>query len=152
MTADNRLQASAHQKGPFRVHGDATVAVVGRVMHFSAAGPWNAEFVKALWRTMVKVASQLPSDGRFVDLIEVRHSAMMTPDALTMLASCIDQAVSQGFNALATALVIPMDVEGRSLMVPKLQEVYGRYRPVTVHLTEAEALAALKECLPDLGW
>jgi hypothetical protein len=150
MAVNNRLQASAHQKGPFRAHGDATVSVEGRVMHFAATGPWNLEFIEALWRVMVKAASQLPQDGRFVDLVEVRGSAWMTPDALQLLSHCIDTAVAQGFRASATALVIPMEVEGRSLMLPKLVEVYGRHRPVLVHTDAAQARAALRALMPDL--
>jgi hypothetical protein len=43
-----------------------------------------------------------------------------------------------------------MEVEGRSLMLPKLVEVYGRHRPVLVHTDAAQARAALRALMPDL--
>jgi hypothetical protein len=150
MTSPKRLLASEHQAGPFPAHGDATVAVQGRVMRFVASGPWNVEFVNALWRAMVKAAAQLPPDGRYVDLIEIRHSALMTPEALAALHQAIDTAVARGFNAQATALVLAPDVEGRALMLPKLQRIYSRHRPVSVHDTVDEAWVALRAAVPEI--
>lgn len=150
MQQDPTHDARRHDRGRFRAHGEARVQVRGRVMHFTAQGPWNAELMDALNRTLGQAVTELPPDGRFVDIIEVHGSALMTPDALARLQRLVDDAVARGYGSKATALVMADDVEGRALMLPKLLAVYQGSRPVSVHNGLAEAEALLSELTK--GW
>ena len=143
MTEDPAHDARRHVRGRFQAHGDARVQVRGRVMHFTARGPWNAELIDALNRTLGLAVAELPPDGRFVDIIELHGNALMTPDALARLQRLVDDAVARGYCSQSTALVLADDVEGRALMLPKLLAVYQGSRPTRAHRSLAEAEAAL---------
>lgn len=138
----------------FPPHGGMSVNWEGRLMHVQLRGPFNREMVHegvALLDRMGR--SAWPADGRLVELTQWHSSMLMPPDAVEDFRRAVDHFAEQGFNAQHTLIVAAPDVEGRWLMLPKLEPMWRRWRPLEVfdNLPDAMARAqALLQALPPL--
>ncbi len=126
----------------FTAHGMVDLWMDGQVMHYEATGPFNTELVNCLAVAQRDHLLTLSPQGAWVSMGTLRHSAMMSPEALARYAEIIAAPKPQNMNPIATAFVIGPDVEGGSIMAPLLAKVFTDIgRPVAIFATRAEAEA-----------
>lgn len=126
----------------FTPHGMVELWMDGQVMHYEATGPFNTELVNCLVIAQRDHLVAVQPQGAWVSMGVLRHSAMMSPEALTRYAEIIAAPKPQNMNPVATAFVIGADVEGGRIMGPLLAKVFTDIgRPVAIFATQAEAEA-----------
>lgn len=144
---DGPLDTHAFERGGFPAHGRVRVHYADRVLHFEAEGPFNVELMLAFERAMVLCVHELPADNRYVDLVEFRHSALMTDEAWARFENFVQAAVQQGFRSRALVLVMPPELEAGNLLLPRLRRVWRdapQFLVVETLAAARQAIAALR--------
>lgn len=133
----------------FRPHGRTLMWAEGALVHVIAIGPFNREGVDAFSQEMVALYRQLPPGQRFVTITELRETLLATPDAWERLAEHLQGINGSGLPLVATAWVLAPEVEGRSLLLPKVRAIFaGAQRVFEVFETLEQAQDWARRQLP----
>lgn len=116
---------AAGVQAAFRPHGKTQMWSDGAMVHVIAEGPFNREGIDAFSNEMVRLYRQLPVGMRFVNVTEVRHTLLGTPDAWELLGEHLLRINRSGLPLVATAWVVADDVEGRSLLLPRAEALFA---------------------------
>ena len=137
--------------GPFAPHGEIELWREGSVIHLEAAGPFNAEAMQAFGLAMTQLLAELPPQGLFIDILELRHSMLASPEAIAVLEGFMQRMSEAGKAPCAVAYVAAPEVEGREFMMPLCATLYERLgrRFASFH-TRAEADAWARQTLRAL--
>ena len=121
--------------------GRVTVGFVGRVMHYIAQGPFDAALMAAAKRGTNIAAERIPTDRRYVSLMEFRRPLGMDDEGLREFKETVGGFVERQTVPLATILLVaPADEDAP--MVLDMAAVYRQSRPVQIC---TDAAAAWKE-------
>lgn len=110
----------------FRPHGRTEMWAEGAIVHVLAEGPFNREGIDAFSQEMLALYRRLPSGSRFVHITEVRGAMLGTPDAWERLSEHLATGLKLGIPLLGTAWVAAADVDGRTLMLPRAEQVFAQ--------------------------
>ena len=128
----------------FRPHGRTQMWAEGAIVHVLAEGPFNREGIDAFSQEMLALYRRLPAGSRFVHITEVRGAMLGTPDAWERLSEHLATGLKLGIPLLGTAWVAAADVDGRTLMLPRAEQVFtqaGRRFAAFETMEEAELWA-----------
>jgi hypothetical protein len=132
--------------GRFPAHGELTVDWEGALMLSRMRGPFNTEAIREGMSLLAHVGqAQWPADGRVVEVVEWIGSMLMSPEALGWFGQCAQRFFDAGFTPVHTVVIAPLDVEGRSFVLPALLKVWTPAHPTTVFTDPAEGLAFAHE-------
>ncbi|MBY0464438.1 MAG: hypothetical protein K2W33_05800 [Burkholderiales bacterium] len=124
MPQSTRLNSDLFACGPFRPHGRAELWAEGKVIHLTAAGPFNQEAVVAIGAAWHQLFADLPAQGLFADLVTVTGSLMAGPDVMQAFGQFLRANTAANIAPCAVAWVVPPEVEGALLMTPLFKQVY----------------------------
>ncbi len=140
--------AIAH--GVFPPHGRLDLRVVdGAVVFADAHGPFNVEFVQAMARTLRELHADPKLPRPYADVVQFHGSLMGSKEMLDQLSATLKQVGAREI-AVALALVVTPEVEGREFMLPLFERVFvenGRNVRSFGNVPEAEAW--VRACLKD---
>lgn len=150
MKQELRRNTDQFATGPFRPHGRIEIWAEGNVMRLEATGPFNKEAIIALGATWRALFAELPMRGPFAAIIVIRHSIMSSQEVLDAFGDFLRSGSQAGHPAAAVAYVAAPDIEGRSLILPKLADLYAATgRLFASFATEAEAEDWMRAWLRD---
>jgi hypothetical protein len=135
----------------FPLHGRTEAQVQGRLLRCVQWGPFNLELVQAQCRLLSASGRHLPTDLRYLELIEFRDSLLMPSEGWRCIGDFIEQGVVNGFCAQATVLVADPNIEGYELFWKRCESLWSRSRPVHSASTRLKAEALVQHLLAELG-
>lgn len=137
--------------GLFRPHGHIDVWREPPFVRLDAVGPFNVELLARYAAEMDAVYRAAAADGPYVSLVRVSQSMLMSPDALAALAQSVKKIHEAGYGSTGVAYVVAADVEGRDLILPRLEkDIYMPARtPFSAFFDEAPARAWALERLAE---
>ena len=109
--------------GPFRPHGRIEIWAEGNVVRLDAAGPFNREVILAMGTTWRALYSGMSEDEPFAGIVSIHHSLMASQEVLDALRDFLVANTAEHHASRVVAWVVPADVEGASLMMPRLARV-----------------------------
>ncbi len=124
MPQSKRLNSDQFATGPFRPHGRAELWAEGKVIHLSAAGPFNMEAVLAIGAAWRQLFADVPAQGLFADIVIATGSMMAGPDVIRAFGQFLQANTAANLAPCAVAWVVPPEVEGAMLMIPQFRQVY----------------------------
>lgn len=98
----------------------------GAIVHVVAEGPFNLEGVELFSRRMQALYRELPEGRPFVNLTELRHTLLATPDAWAKLETHLRRISASGLPLIGTAWIVAPEIEGRSLLLPLVERLFGQ--------------------------
>ncbi len=110
-----------HSKFP--LHGKVFARTEANLLIFDLVGPFNQEFISALYQFRMKILQDWSQSGFYGMLINISESIMLSPAAFLSFAEGVRNSVAQ-FRPVAQAWSIAKDVEGRIFMIPKIETLY----------------------------
>ena len=131
--------------GKFAPHGLVDASFTDDILRVEACGPFNLEVMQALGELRMALADRLQAAEHFAHMLIIRGSSLMSPEAY----ECYRKERSAAYGRVihypcATALVAGPEVEGWSLMAPRILEVYKADGvPYRVFADETKAFAWL---------
>jgi hypothetical protein len=131
----------------FRPHGHIECRRAGRVIHTRAHGPFNAESVRGYGQMLAALTGELPVDCPFVVIATISGSILATPEAWDALDMGVQRRQSGTHRQLGSAWVVPGDVEGGSLFVPRARALYEAAGIAFGAFVEAPAAEAWADAL-----
>lgn len=146
------LQTSHHAESKFAPHGNIEMWPEGSVIHYDITGPFNLEVIKAFGRTVSALLATWQPQGPFASISFWHGSMMTTLDALAAYRQLLIAGRAYYPQEIINVWFVPLDIEGRGIMLPKWQKVYaeGGY-PLEIVATEAEARERVKWHLQQAG-
>ena len=141
-SSKRKTDIKAYANGAFKPHGLIEFWTEGPVVRIEAQGPFNREAIQAVGIAMRELFVAMPPAARFADILEIRHSIMISPEALEAFGRFLAQMSANKSAPVAVAYVVGREVEGRSLILPLLAKLYaehGREFGAFETLAEAEA-------------
>jgi hypothetical protein len=111
--------------------GRLGVSVHGRVLFFTAHGPFDEDMMVAVERAIQLARRRLPQDGPFLDVYEFHGNADISPSAVKHAAAMVQGYLARGRNAYATVIVAAPDLPGRD-QLEALLDLWRPWRPVHV--------------------
>ncbi|MDM4768222.1 hypothetical protein [Pelomonas sp. SE-A7] len=138
----------AYASGAFKPHGQIEFWTEGPVVRIEAQGPFNREAFEAVGLAMRELFASTSLGPVFADILEIRHSIMISPEALDAFGQFLALMSANKSAPRAVAYVVAAEVEGRSLVLPLLQRLYDQHgRQFAAFETMAEAEAWVRERL-----
>lgn len=134
MPIDSELPGSR-----FPAHGHSEFRAEGAIVRISGEGPFNVEGIMAFGRRMLALYATLPEGQAIVTLAEIRRSLLAPPEAWDLFEAHTSRVQAGPRRILATAWIVAEDVEGRSLMLPRVRRMYAAVGRTFEVFTEAEA-------------
>lgn len=125
----------------FRPSAHLEIAPEGHILRLEAAGPFNKALVIYLFlmgRDLLvdAVSKKIP----YAVVINFHRSLMMTPDSIKQLVELLEDNDRRGGPPpVATAYVVRPDIEGATLMLPILADVYRKTRAFDAFSAQADA-------------
>jgi len=120
----------------FPAHGRAHYVFDGPIVRLHVEGPWNEELVT---ETHASLRKALKDAGQPWALIVMpRKSALCDAAALQAIRAAAEDEKTET-RRMATAWVLPRDLEGAEIMAIAVTRAYEGVQPVAVFETEAEA-------------
>ena len=116
MALESRYSTTVFSPHKFKPHGRIESSVVGNLFIQEATGPFNKEILLAMESVHAGPRELLTSGGRWAAIFVFRHSALASPEMLEGLKNYLATQVTRKNASVATALVIPPQVEGALLM------------------------------------
>jgi len=153
MTSDTPPKSSTTQVKvtPFAPHGQVDIWMEGNLHHYEATGPFNKELVDCLAVAQSNFLQALKPSSPWVSICTVKDSALVTPDGLQRYAELIRLAPPE-LTPVATAYVIPHDVEGGQFMAPLFAKIFAdASRPFQTFATMAEAQSWARAMIDKAG-
>lgn len=117
----------SYASGAFKPHGQVEFWTEGPVVRIEAQGPFNREAIQAVGLAMQELFAGSPPSGAFADILEVRRSIMISPEALEAFGLFLARMSVNHSAPLAVACVVAPEVEGRSLVLPLLAKLYAKH-------------------------
>lgn len=108
---------------PFKVHDQIEYRVRGRILHTTARGPFS-NVVEAIPPTVTGFIQKLAQQGRWGQIVNFKQSALIPPEALQNFAAYLKARYENTEIKPVVALAFEPDVEGGSLMAPKILKCY----------------------------
>lgn len=140
----------AYASGAFKPHGQIEFWTEGQVVRIEAQGPFNREAFQAVGLAMRELFATTPLAPVFADILEIRRSIMISPEALEAFGQFLAQMSANKSAPRAVAYVVAADVEGRSLVLPLLAKLYAEHgRQFAAFETMAGAEAWVRERLSE---
>ena len=145
---DTRHSTDEFAHGVFPAHGRLELRVVeGAIVYSDAHGPFNVEFVQAMARALRDLHADPKLPRPYVNIVQFHGSLMGSREMLDQLSAALGQVGTREV-ALALALVVAADVEGRDFMLPLFERVFTENgRNVRSFGTVPEAEAWARACL-----
>jgi len=138
----------AYASGAFKPHGLIEFWTEGPVVRIEAQGPFNREAIQAVGVAMRELFVAMPPAPQFADILEIRHSIMISPEALEAFGRFLAQMSANKSAPVAVAYVVAGDVEGRSMILPLLARLYAEHgRDFAAFETLAQAEAWVRKRL-----
>jgi hypothetical protein len=125
MTIERKYSSHDVAVRKFSPHGRVEFTVNGNILKGEATGPFNPEFISAVAETEFKFVKELSQRGKWVELIEIRHSALASQETLAAFSAYLSLLVEERVAPSASAYVIAQDVEGGDLMAPLIAACYA---------------------------
>ncbi len=134
----------------FRRHGEAWIVAGDHpgIVHLHMQGPWNTELIEHCDRLIDGQAASLPPARPWALLVDISHSGLCTPEALQSMRQHAQRNI-QTSGRIATAWVLPADLEGQLVLRLAFSETYAGLGAMRIFTTEVEALSWLQQCLRD---
>ncbi len=108
---------------PFKVHDQIEYRVKGRILHTTARGPFS-NVVEAIPPTITGFLLRLAQQGRWGQIVNFQHSALIPPEARQNFAAYLKARYENTETKPVVALVFEPDVEGGVLMAPEILKCY----------------------------
>lgn len=126
----------------FRPHGRIECHRQGGIVHTQAEGPFNAEAVQAYGERLAALITELPEGSDYVVIATMVGSLLATPEAWSAQGASLSSRQGGSRRQLGSAWVMPADIEGRSLFVPRARALFeGRGAAFEAFEDEAAATA-----------
>lgn len=127
----------------FRPHGQAVWRIDGAVLRTDVVGPFNRELAEAIGPILHQAYGLLSAQGPCAEIVTVRGSSLGGPEVLTALSGVLRKFVQLGIAPVATAFVLPPEVEGSGFMPEVLVQSFAAagWPACQVFETAAEAEA-----------
>jgi len=109
----------------FRPHGKITLSVNDNLIVYRAEGPFNAELLAALDYIESDVLKKLKNDVKnWGGIVIFEISCMAIDELFIVFGEYLKQIKNNELHPVATAYVIPPDIEGGRLMAKKYEKCY----------------------------
>jgi hypothetical protein len=131
--------------GRFVAHGEIEVSLTDQVLRWKAVGPFNREAFDSMTIMMQELLTSTEPSTILATITTVHGSIMMSDEALTGFGEYLGRARGFGLRPIITAYAVAFDVEGRNLIIPRLERLYKenhRNLGVFERTDEAEAWVA----------
>lgn len=115
--------ADAIPTTPFKVHNQIEYRVKGRILHTTARGPFS-NVVEAIPPTITGFLKRLAQQGRWGQIVNFQHSALIPHEALQNFAAYLKARYESTVVKPVVALVFEPEVEGGALMAPEILKCY----------------------------
>ena len=126
----------------FAAHGRVEMLFVGDFLLYEACGPFNKELFESLAVAQMDFLKAADHQGPWASICLVQGSGLTSPEGVARYEEMIRAPKPDKFTPLATAFVVPPDVEGGSLMLPLFAAIFARVgRPFKGFATMASARA-----------
>ena len=124
----------------FQPHGCIDIWMEGDLLYYEATGSFNTELVDALAVAQLEILKSMTDLRPWASISCVKHSLLMSPDALARYADIMRAPKPEGRTPVATAFVMGPEVEGRDIMSPYFVKIYADIgRPMQIFHTLDEA-------------
>lgn len=112
----------------------------GDLLYYEATGPFNTELIDALAVAQLDILKKITGTRPWASIGCVRHSLLMSPDAMARYGEIMRTPKPEGKTPAATAFVIGPEVEGRDIITPHFVKIYADIgRPMRIFETLDEA-------------
>ena len=118
MASKSRYSTTEFSPQQFKPHGRIESTVVGNLFIQEATGPFNKEILLAMESVHTRPRELLASVGPWAAMFVFNQSALASPEMLDGLKKYLATQVTRENASVATALVLPPQVEGALLMGP----------------------------------
>lgn len=108
---------------PFKVHDQIEYRVKGRILHTTARGPFS-NVVEAIPPTITGFLKRLAQQGRWGQIVNFKHSALIPPEARQNFADYLKTRYENTKIKPVVALVFEPEVDGGALMAPEILKCY----------------------------
>ena len=142
--------APLHEQPDTQGFGRLTVSFLGRVMHYIAQGPFDAALMAASKRGTNIAAERIPTDRRYVSLMEFRRPLGMDDEGLREFKETVGGFVERRTVPLATILLVAPGDEDAP-MVLDMAAIYRQSRPFQVCTEPAAAWDEVNRVLREAG-
>lgn len=114
-------------RGKFPAHGEVRYShIEDDLLIIRATGPFNDELVVDLIAAEGLLFAEMSKTHRlWYALVVIQKSALAGPESLRRFAAFRRHMTACALNPRAAALVMAMEVEGRSIMAPLIGQLYG---------------------------
>ncbi|MDI4634500.1 hypothetical protein J7U46_15680 [Pelomonas sp. V22] len=144
----SKRDIQSYANGAFKPHGKIEFWTEGHVVRIEAQGPFNREAIQAVGLAMQELFAGTPPTCAFADILEIRRSIMISPEALEAFSLFLARMSINKSAPTAVAYVVAAEVEGRSLVLPLLAKLYAKHgRQFAAFETMAPAEAWVRERL-----
>lgn len=124
----------------FSAHGLIEIAMEGDFLYYSATGPFNDELFDRFAIAQGNYLKSLNHPTPWVSIATFIGSAMYTPEAIQRYTTLMGTPKPPGLTPVATAFVLPPDVEGARIMAPHFRKIYRDInRPFEIFQTVDDA-------------
>lgn len=125
----------------FKPQAKLDVTADGHILRLEAMGPFNRALVIHLFLTGRNLLVDTVAKGiPYAVVIKFHGSLMMSPDSIKQLVELLDDSERRGGGPpLATAYVVQPEIEGLTLMLPILADVYRKTRAFEAFSSQADA-------------
>ncbi len=134
----------------FPRHGDAWIIPSDHpgIVHLHMQGPWNIELVQYSDQLIDGQVATLPSARPWALLVDIGQSGLCTPEALRSMRQHAQNNMQTTYR-VATAWVLPQDLDGQLVLRFAFSETYAGLGAMRIFTTIEEALPWLQQCLDD---
>ena len=139
-----------HEQPDTHGFGRLTVGFLGRVMHYVAQGPFDAALMAAAKRGSNMAAERIPSDRRYVSLMEFRRPLGLDEEGLREFKETVGGFVQRQTVPLATILLVAPGDEDAP-MVLDMAAIYRQSRPCVICSDTVGAWAEVNRVLREAG-
>ncbi len=113
------------QREQFPPHGRVEMHLSGKTILLKACGPFNLELISALASLEADFLSRHAAQGPFAEIVTFSGSVLASPEVLAAHAQLLVMLKQAGLAHIATAYVIPKDLEGEPFTAPIAKANYA---------------------------
>lgn len=124
MVARNKITTDDFAPQHFRPHGRVEFSVLENILICEAIGPFNSELVSAVATVQIPLIDDLARQGIWGDIVIFKKNAMASPEAVSSFSEYLHELSSSGRVPTATALVLPAETEGSTIMRARYLKCY----------------------------
>lgn len=125
MTTDSKVTTDDYSPELFRPHGRVEFSVLeDNILVCEAIGPFNLELISAVVFVQSPLIDDLLKQDQWGDIVVFKESAMASPQVISSFAEYLRSLSTSMRMPAATALVIPSELEGSTIMIQQYQKCY----------------------------